>query len=134
MKKAALLISFLNVFLFAFKEISADEVAMFAGSGDAILVDVRTAPEWVESGVIERSHLITYFDKDFRPLKDEFIRKFSKVTGGDKNKQIVVICRTGQRSKLVAGILDREGYKNVYNYKEGIVGWIGERKPTVKIK
>ena len=134
MKKAALLISFLNVFLFAFKEISADEVAMFAGSGDAILVDVRTAPEWAESGVIERSHLITYFDKDFRPLKDEFMRKFSKVTGGDKNKQIVVICRTGQRSKLVAGILDREGYKNVYNYKEGIVGWIGERKPTVKIK
>ena len=134
MKKAVLLISFLNVFLFAFKEISADEVAMFAASGDAVLVDVRTAPEWVESGVIERSHLITYFDKDFRPLKDEFMQKFSKVTGGDKNKQIVVICRTGQRSKLVAGILDREGYKNVYNYKDGIVGWMAERKPTVKIK
>jgi len=30
MKKAALIISFLNVFLFAFKEISSDEVAMFA--------------------------------------------------------------------------------------------------------
>ena len=134
MKKAALIISFLNVFLFAFKEISSDEVAMFAGSGDVVLVDVRTAPEWVESGVIERSHLITYFDKDFRPLKDEFMQKFSKVSGGDKNKPIVVICRTGQRSKLVAGILDREGYKNVYNYKEGIIGWLTEKKPVVRIK
>jgi rhodanese-related sulfurtransferase len=62
------------------------------------------------------------------------MQKFSKVSGGDKNKPIVVICRTGQRSKLVAGILDREGYKNVYNYKEGIIGWLTEKKPVVRIR
>lgn len=123
---------FLASVAFGFKDISADEVAMFASSGDALIVDVRTKEEWAETGVLQNAALITYFDNQARALKDEFMKSLGEVSGGDKNKQIVVVCRTGLRSKLVAGILEREGYKNVYNYKDGMVNWLIERRAVVK--
>ncbi len=119
---------------FAYKDIDSDETAMFAASSDAVVVDVRLEEEWRESGVIGNAALITYFDRQARPLKQEFLKKLSEATHNDKSKQIVLVCRTGVRSKLVAGILEREGYKNVYNYKEGMVNWIFEKRSTVKPK
>jgi len=134
MKKQIFLLAFLTTLSFGFKDIGADEVAMLSGSGDALIVDVRLEEEWLETGVINSAALITYFDKQARPLKAEFLKKLSEATKGDKTKQIVVVCRTGLRSKLAAGILDREGYKNVFNYKDGMVNWLGERRNVVRPK
>ncbi|MCI4399919.1 MAG: rhodanese-like domain-containing protein [Campylobacteraceae bacterium] len=132
MKKQIFLMGFLVSLAFGFKDISADEVAMFASSGDALIVDVRTKEEWEQTGVLQNATLITYFDNQARALKDEFMKSLNEVTKGDKNKQIVLVCRTGLRSKLVAGILDREGYKNVYNYKDGMLNWLVEGRAVVK--
>lgn len=40
-----------------------------------------------------------------------------------KNKTILVYCAVGSRSKPVAEYLSKNGYKNVYNMTDGIVGW-----------
>lgn len=132
MRKQIFLMGFLASLAFGFKDIGADEVAMFASSGDALIVDVRTKEEWAETGVLQNAVLITYFDNQARALKDEFMKSLNEVSKGDKNKQIVVVCRTGLRSKLVSGILEREGYKNVYNYKDGMVNWLSEKRAVVK--
>ncbi|MBC8018750.1 MAG: rhodanese-like domain-containing protein [Verrucomicrobia bacterium] len=50
----------------------------------------------------------------------EFERRISEVP---KNKTIVVYCAVGSRSKPVAEYLSKNGYKNVYNMTDGIVGW-----------
>ncbi len=134
MKKQIFLLAFLTSLSFGYKDISSDEVAMFAASQDALIVDVRLEEEWLESGVINNAALITYFDKQARPLKAEFLKKLFTLTKGNKTKPIVLVCRTGLRSKLTAGILEREGYKSVYNYKDGMVNWLGEQRGVVKPK
>lgn len=133
MKKQLFLLLFGVSLAFGYKDIDADEVSMFASS-DAVMVDVRTPAEWKETGVISGAHLITYFDEKARPLKAEFLSKLAVLTSNNKNKQVVVICRTGARSKFVAEVLDRSGYKAVYNYKDGMMNWIGEKRAVVKVK
>ena len=40
-----------------------------------------------------------------------------------RNKTILVYCAVGSRSKPVAAYLSKNGYKDVYNMTDGIVGW-----------
>jgi rhodanese-related sulfurtransferase len=40
-----------------------------------------------------------------------------------KNRTILVYCAVGARSKPVAEFLAKNGYKDVYNMTDGIVGW-----------
>ena len=40
-----------------------------------------------------------------------------------RNKTILVYCAVGSRSKQVAEYLSKNGYKDVYNMTDGIVGW-----------
>jgi rhodanese-related sulfurtransferase len=133
MKKQLVLFALLVSYAFGYKDIDADEMAMFASS-DAIIVDVRTPAEWKETGVITNVHLITYFDEKANPLKNDFMSKLNALTAKDKTKQIVLVCRTGVRSKFVAAVLDREGYKSVFNYKDGMMNWLGEKREVVKAK
>ncbi len=134
MKKQIFLFAVFASLAFGFKDVESEEVSMMASSQDVFIVDVRMTEEWLESGVIPNSILITYFDGQARPMKDEFMKKLKEYTKDDKTKPILLVCRTGFRSKLVAGILEREGYKNVYNYKYGIVNWLSERRAVVKPK
>ena len=42
------------------------------------------------------------------------------------NEAVIVICRTGNRTKPVSQFLSQQaGYTTVYNVKHGIKGWIG---------
>jgi rhodanese-related sulfurtransferase len=50
----------------------------------------------------------------------EFERRLNEVP---KNKPIIVYCAVGSRSKQVAEYLSKNGYKDVYNMTDGIVGW-----------
>lgn len=134
MKKQILLLTALVSLAFGFRDIEGDELAMMAEAKESVVVDVRLQEEWKESGVINDSFLITYFDEKARPMKSAFLKKLSQITEGDKTKPVVLVCRTGLRSKLVAGILEREGYKNVYNYKDGMVAWLNENRKVIKPK
>jgi rhodanese-related sulfurtransferase len=51
---------------------------------------------------------------------NEFERRIKEVP---RNRTILVYCAVGSRSKPVAEYLSRNGYKNVYNMTDGIVGW-----------
>ena len=46
----------------------------------------------------------------------------------DKNKDIYVICRTGNRSDYAAKMLAEKGFKNVKNVVPGMIAWTGEVK------
>jgi rhodanese-related sulfurtransferase len=50
----------------------------------------------------------------------EFERRIGEVP---KNKTILVYCAVGSRSRPVADLLSKRGYKEVYNMTDGIVGW-----------
>lgn len=131
MFKSALTLLLSTAFCFGFSDISNDELVELSRQ-NAVVVDVRTVEEWAQSGIIGGSSTVTYFDNSFRAMKEPFMAKIRQLTGGDKTKEIVVVCRTGQRSKLVSGVLEREGFKKVYNLKDGVMGWAGERRALAR--
>jgi rhodanese-related sulfurtransferase len=95
------------------------------------IVDIRTPEEWKETGVIEGSHLLTFFDKNGRYNIDNWLKELEKIS--KKDQPVILICRTGNRTTTVGNFLDKKaGYQNVYNVKKGIVEWIKAGNPIVK--
>ena len=45
---------------------------------------------------------------------------------------ILLICRTGRRTKIIAEMLDQKFDNLIYNAKKGITSWIDEKLITVK--
>jgi sulfur-carrier protein adenylyltransferase/sulfurtransferase len=50
----------------------------------------------------------------------------------DRDREIVVQCRSGQRSQRIAEYLAQQGYPNVKNLAGGILAWSDEIDPSVK--
>lgn len=50
----------------------------------------------------------------------------------DRNREIVVHCRSGARSQRIAEFLKQSSYPNVANLAGGILAWSDEIDPTVK--
>ena len=51
----------------------------------------------------------------------------------DKNKPVVVMCRSGKRSAAAIMQLEAQGYTNLYNLKGGILAWTDEIDPTINV-
>jgi len=83
---------------------------------DVLLLDVRTEQEYKEKH-IPRSILV--------PV-DQISMSIEKVIT-DKNKEIIVYCRSGNRSKSAVNKLLKLGYTNVYDLG-GINNWPYEVK------
>jgi rhodanese-related sulfurtransferase len=47
-----------------------------------------------------------------------------------KDKEVVLVCRSGQRSLRATYFLMNHGYENVYNMSDGIVKWATKGFPT----
>ena len=98
------------------------------------IIDIRTVGEWKETGIIEGSHLITFFNRLGKYDIDKWMSEFEKVVP-NANEPFVLVCAHASRTKLVANFLESKlGYKKVYDLKDGIEkGWIQTSKfPTVK--
>ena len=94
------------------------------------VIDVRRPEEWRKTGVIEGSHLLTFFDKKGRYDLDEWLPAFAAIAESDR--PVALICRSGNRSGKVARMLDEQfGYRQVYNVQGGILGWLDEGRSTV---
>ena len=82
------------------------------------IIDVRTADEFAE-GHIQKA-------VNFDVNSDDFITKIATL---DKEKPVMVYCRSGGRSAKAAGILKDNGFKQVYDLDGGIMDWNGANKP-----
>ena len=61
------------------------------------------------------------------------MRKIQQVAEAfDKNREIVVICHHGIRSRHVAYYLEQIGFNNVINLEGGVERWANEIDPTMK--
>ena len=96
------------------------------------VVDIRRSSEWTQTGVVPNSILLTFFDKNGKYNFDEWYANLRlKVNEG---KPIILICRTGRRTKIIAEMMDRKLDKTIYNAENGITSWIDAKLPTVKPK
>jgi rhodanese-related sulfurtransferase len=92
------------------------------------LYDIRRPEEWRQTRVVEGSRTLTYVDASGRP-NPEFLPRFMAEVG--KDDPVVLICRTGNRSDVLARQLADLGYTKIYNVRDGIARWIGEGNPVV---
>ena len=81
------------------------------------IIDIRTAPEWKETGLVENSIPITFFNDQGRYDAAAFVAELNKHV--KKDREFALICRTGNRTVAVSDFLSKQGYK-VVNLKGGI--------------
>ena len=81
------------------------------------VVDIRTPPEWSETGVVKGAILITFFDEQGRYDAQAFLQKLDRYVA--KGEPFAIVCRTGSRTKVVADFLSKQGYE-VTNLKGGM--------------
>ena len=87
------------------------------------IVDIRTQPEWEESGIVSGSKLLTFFDERGRADGPAWLQKISPIAKPDQ--PVILICRSGSRTKAASQFLSAQsGYAKVYNVKSGIKGWV----------
>ena len=95
------------------------------------IYDVRRPDEWIETGVIEDSNLLTFVDVDGR-IKPSFLSRFTAEI--NKDDAVILICRTGNRtSKLASHLVENLGYTNVFNVENGIIQWIRDNRPVTNV-
>ena len=84
---------------------------------DIYMVDLRRPGEWIETGVIQNSRLITdqklLKDIDFGNLGEEL----------ENEKEVILICRSGNRSgRMTSFFRDHRNIKAI-NLRGGIIAW-----------
>ena len=89
---------------------------------DSVLLDVRTQEEWDNIGKPDgdKIGLKTYFLEIRRDASYDFVKEF-KNFNINQNKEILVICASGERSQISAELLSRENYKSL-NISDGFMG------------
>ena len=100
------------------KEICPTTTQQWVKDG-ALLVDVRENDEVAQLAYDVPSLLHI-------PLS-EFGERFNEVP---KDKNVVMVCKSGGRSLRAAGFLVNHGYNNVVNMQHGITRWAEKGFPT----
>ena len=98
---------------------------------DVSIVDIRTINEWNHTGVIPNSLLITFFDEKGNYDLDQWHEKL--LENSSYNKDLIIICRSGRRSKIAAEIIFKKFGINFYNVKYGIKSWIQSNEAISKL-
>lgn len=97
-----------------------DKIQANKNNPDLIILDVRTQDEYNE-GHIKNAINIDYYSKTLK-------KDLNKL---DKNKTYLVYCRSGSRSGKTIDIMEKLGFKEVYNIG-GMIDWKGAGYPVVK--
>jgi len=104
-----------------------DAYRLLTDDPQAVLVDVRTQPEWAYVGVpdltsvgkqLVRLEWVGFPDGARNP---EFLDQLA-ATGVRPDQPVAFICRSGARSAAAAGAATAAGYARAYNVADGFEG------------
>ncbi|MFP4252207.1 MAG: rhodanese-like domain-containing protein [Guyparkeria sp.] len=106
-----------------FKTLEPAEVARKAGRDGVALIDVREDNEWKAGHIKGARHI---------PL-GKLEKKLSDIKGENPD-EVVLYCRSGNRSATAANLLVKGGLENVSHLGGGILAWEGQNYPVSKGK
>jgi rhodanese-related sulfurtransferase len=107
------------------ENLTPDQVAAEVAAGNALLVDVRDAPERANGtipGALHASRGMLEFHAD--PSSPYHKAEF------DPGKRVILHCASGGRSALAAQSLKALGYSNVAHLDGGFKAWQAAGKPV----
>ena len=94
------------------------------------VIDIRRQDEWIDTGVIEGSRLMTAFDQN-GVLTPGFPERFTGLV--NKDEEVVLICHSGSRTYYIGQALSQQlGYQKVFHANRGIVHWLRKGYPLVE--
>ena len=105
------------------KQITCKEIKDYLKKNpESVLLDVRTQEEWDNDGKPDgdKIGLKTYFLEIRRDAIFDFVQEVNNLNI-NKDKEILVICKSGERSHISAELLSRENYKSI-NISDGFMG------------
>ncbi|MCC6867938.1 MAG: rhodanese-like domain-containing protein [Burkholderiales bacterium] len=98
--------------------------AFLAAHPQAVLIDCRSEMEYFFVGHPTGAHHVAWNDGPDWEINPRFVGQVKKVAS--MNRPVVLICRSGQRS-LDAGLaLEKAGFTEVYNVRDGFEGPLDE--------
>lgn len=117
----------------AVKKVPSTEAAVLLDSGVRYL-DVRTPEEYADGhaiGAVNIPFLVKSAEGQLVPNPD-FLQQVQQAFP-DKAEEIIVGCRSGNRSARAAGLLQQElQYQSLIDDAGGWLGWVEARLPTAK--
>jgi len=109
---------------------SAPEAATAVASGEMILIDIRSPGEWAETGVAQGAIALTMHNPGFP-------QQLTRILSGEHGKSIGLICATGGRTEYVVSFLAQNGFNDIVDVSEGMIGndrgpgWIARGMPVI---
>ena len=135
MKKKLLALTFFfllnSIQLFAeIYEVNNEKIKMLLGN-NVPLIDIRTEGEWNETGIINNSYLLTFFDNEGNYDFKKWMIEVGEIA--DENGPVIIMCRSGRRSRIVSNMIIKENNEYlIYHATDGIKSWIESSNRTVK--
>lgn len=106
----------------AVPEITATELNQRLGADDVpVLVDVREPHEPAIADLPQHGQVLI--------PTGEFMHRMSEL---DPEAEVVLYCRSGQRSEWAAKLLLEAGFSSVLNLRGGVLAWKEEVDPTLQ--
>lgn len=103
----------------AIQQVTVAEAKPAVEANDVQFIDVRTVGEYAGGHAVKAANFpLDALEKDLNRL--------------DKDKPVYVICQTGKRSQKGSEILQKAGFKNIYNINGGTSAWESAGFPMEK--
>ena len=116
MKKIFLSLILLSMSLFA--EITNEYASQQLVDSKTPIVDIRTKPEWRETGLLKGAIPITFFDERGGYNINAFLKELNEKV--DTTKEFAIICHSGSRTSMLAPFLSEKLHYKVINLKGGM--------------
>lgn len=93
-------------------QVGPQEAVLLFNHEDALVLDVREQSEWADGHIGKAKHI------PLGQLKTR-LTELEKY----KDKPIVVVCRSGNRSGSACGTMKKAGFEKMYNLSGGMMAW-----------
>lgn len=104
-----------------YKSLTPSDAVRLMNSENAVLLDVRDESEFRSGHILNAKHVpVALLESKLNELDV------------DRERPLIVYCRTGQRSAKAGFTLNKQGFKKVYNLGGGILAWQSANLPLAK--
>ena len=100
----------------------------------SLLIDVRTKAEFKELRSKDSINIPIFYAKNGQQVFNKnFINEIYEASNKNINREIILICRSGSRTKVASNLLAEQGFTNIYNVQYGFTyDWLKTKLPTEK--
>ena len=79
---------------------------------DAVVIDVRSMKEFSDGHILHAENVPLNGLKNQLPRLEKY-----------KDRPVILVCRSGSRSGMAAGMLRKAGFQQAYNLRGGMLAW-----------